>query len=127
MPRDQQQIISMKMHYFSLVEEFLEVADDELPGDGEEDVSRHGELPRQLPRNLLRLLNRLPPPEVLKQRPRETLLLIFEVVHYCKSLLLCVVHPFLLITDSVTELKGLKTKTLQVQVRRNEKKEFIVL
>ena len=66
---------SLKMH-FSLVEKFLEVADDELPGDGEEDVSRHGELPRQLPRNLLRLLNRLPPPEVLKQRPRETLLLI---------------------------------------------------
>ena len=59
------------MHYFSLVEEFLEVSDDELPGDGEEDVSRHGELPRQLPRHLLRLLNRLPPPEVLKQRTRE--------------------------------------------------------
>ena len=62
--------------HFSLVEEFLEVADDELPGDGEEDVPRHGELPRQLPRHLLRLLDRLPPPEVLKQRPRETLLLI---------------------------------------------------
>ena len=66
------------MHYFSLVEEFLEVSDDELPGDGEEDVPRHGELPRQLPRHLLRLLNRLPPPEVLKRRGRETLLLVKE-------------------------------------------------
>ena len=64
---------SLKTH-FSLVEKFLEVADDELPGDGEEDVARHGELPRQLPRHLLRLLNRLPPPEVLK-RGRKTILL----------------------------------------------------
>ena len=57
----------LKAFHCSLVKEFLEVSDDELPGDGEEDVARHGELPRKLARNLLRLLYRLPPPVVLQK------------------------------------------------------------
>ena len=54
----------------SLVKKFLQVSDDELPRDGQEDVSRHGELPRQLPRYLLRLLNRFPSPKVLKKEKK---------------------------------------------------------